>query len=167
MTPQKKDSSKETNKESHGHAGGFSKEEIKNCPELKNQGSLPDKVAFLKQVVFPDGSQIKQRNIEMWCRLYSLWRMQKAAHRILRMVIAGKELTNPEGLFHTLLKDPAMESSEDVELAREAANSFLNESGKRYRIDDGYVIDDSTGKDISLSMGKDRVLSELKRWANV
>lgn len=149
------------------HEHGFSKEEIRKCPELKNQGSLQDKITFLKQVIFPDGTTVSQRNLESWCRMYSLWRMKKASSRIRRMVEAGKPLTNPEGLFYAILKDPDMESTKEIEEAREAVYAFLDESRKPWRVDDGFVIDDATQKDVPLSFGTERVIEELQRWIDV
>lgn len=141
--------------------------EKKRCPEMKDWGPLKDRVDFLKAVVFPDKSTISRRNIETWSRNYSLWRMKKCASRILRMVWSGKELTNPEGLFYTLLADPHMESTQVVEEAREQAMIWMELNDIYFRMGDDYISQDSTGKDVPLALGSSKVIEMMKGWVNV
>lgn len=157
---------KERARDRVGDRAMYSKEEQKNCPELKNQGSLQERVDLLKAVKFPGGLTIKQRNVEHWSRLYSLWRLKKGIARVRRMLEAGKELTNPEGLLYKVFKDPECESDKETEDARQAALNWLQSNNEDFVVHDTYVIDYATQRDVMLSYGPSRVTEELTRWSN-
>ena len=127
---------------------------------------LVQRVNFLKKVVFPDKSVISQRNIETWAKNYSLWRLKKATSRIKRMLENGEELTNPEGLYFSLLRNPDMESTEVVELARDAAEMWMDLNDRYFRIHDDYIISGKPGEDVSLALGQRIVIETMQRWDN-
>ena len=157
-------------REAHDKTHDLSKmrrEEEKKCPEMKDWGKLSERVGYLKAILFPDGTKISDKNIEMWSKNYSIWKLKKCIHRVLRMILKGKELTNPQGLMYKLLSDPNFDSTKVSEDAREQAEMWMDLNQMWFRIDDDYISYDGTGKDVPLALGADKVIEVMKGWANV